>query len=54
MSDPRACKVCHEPVLSGQGEPCAVCGDWFHFNFSKEPGTRRCGIFSGNVPGLVA
>ncbi len=57
MSDPRICKVCHEPVLSGKGEPCAVCDDWFHFSFSRstnESGVRRCGVFTGNVPGLVA
>jgi hypothetical protein len=54
MSDLRACKVCREPVPSGQGEPCAVCDEWFHFSFSKAPDARRCGIFTGNVPGLVS
>lgn len=54
MSDSRTCIVCREPVESGGGDPCAVCGEWFHFTFSKAPGARRCGIFSGNVPGLVS
>jgi hypothetical protein len=50
----RACSVCHEPIARGEGEPCLLCGGWFHFDFKRYPSAPACGVASDRVPGLVA
>jgi len=52
MSAERSCPVCSEPVASGAGEPCVLCGAWFHFSW--QPGGRKCGVPSTELPGFLA
>ena len=54
MSAERICPVCKEPITTGRGEPCALCGDWFHFTHRQAPDRRLCGVFTDNMPGLIA
>lgn len=50
----RDCHVCHEPVQSGEGEPCALCGEWFHLELKRYPSAPACGIVTDRFPGLIA
>jgi len=50
----RDCYVCREPIERGQGEPCAVCNEWFHLVIKKFPDAPACGIISDHFPGLIA
>jgi hypothetical protein len=54
MSNERDCPVCHEAIASGLGEPCALCGNWFHFTYRQLPERRICGVFTDRMPGLIA
>lgn len=47
------CNVCGDEIERGAGEPCMVCGVWFHFT-TKQPEARRCGLRACDVPGLDA
>ena len=54
MSAERLCPVCNEAIASGRGEPCALCGAWFHFTYQQVPDPRICGVFTDQMPGLIA
>jgi|GEM_PF-3098171 len=47
------CNVCHEEIARGEGEPCMVCGAWFHYA-RNQADRRRCGVNACEVPGLDA
>jgi hypothetical protein len=53
MSALNRCYVCGDEIERGRGEPCMVCGAWFHYA-QKEPAARRCGLSACDVPGLDA
>jgi hypothetical protein len=50
----RDCCYCEAPLPSGQGEPCAVCNGWFHFDLKQFPRAAACGIVTDRFPGLIS